>query len=594
MGDNSYTQLRLLFLLHSWKDTLDYSANTLEKAKNFEKYLREFFLTVKSVLRTLPHDSSGAFTKWSSPERKLNDAYIEKQAKFHEALCDNVDTFTALQHIRELVNICNSYIAERRDANASPNAFLLKTIAIFITNTLKIFGAIRASSDEIGFPVSSDSDGVDASNREKVIMPYIDAFAQFRDDVRKVAREQKVPDVLNLCDTVRDDVLPHLGVRLEDKEGQPTEIKLVDKETLLKEREEKIAMEEEKRIKKEKEKAKKEAEALAKEEAKKMPPTEMFKKETDKYSAFDDKGMPTHDHEGKEISKGQLKKLQKLWQAQEKKHNEYLSSLKSNDTDSSPEKMAKKETSSNPSSSNKKAAGDASATATPKTQTAVAVVDIPPPPTSGMAQNPDGTVGTLYHFNEHYRTHLIRIVANYSGHKITVITDPLEFKSEKFLKAFPLGKLPAFLLPDGEGLSESTAIASFISSPSFKNGSDLKSSAQIQQWISFSNNSILPAACSWVYPLMKIIEEDPVKIAAGKKDLEKSLSVLDDYLLFRTFLVGESVTLADIFVACDLLLPFKLVLSASVRKNFVNVTRWFVTVVNQKYAAEVLGKVKLC
>ena len=76
LRDNSYTQLRLLFLLHSWKDTLDYSANTLEKAKNFEKYLREFFLTVKSVLRTLPQDFSGAFTKWGSPEKKLNDAYI--------------------------------------------------------------------------------------------------------------------------------------------------------------------------------------------------------------------------------------------------------------------------------------------------------------------------------------------------------------------------------------------------------------------------------------------------------------------------------------------------------------------------------------
>ena len=81
----------------------------------------------------------------------------------------------------------------------------------------------------------------------------------------------------------------------------------------MKEREEKIKMEEEKRIKKEKEKAKKEAEALAKEEAKKMPPTEMFKKETDKYSAFDDKGMPTHDHEGKEISKGQLKVRLVVW-----------------------------------------------------------------------------------------------------------------------------------------------------------------------------------------------------------------------------------------------------------------------------------------
>lgn len=36
--------------------------------------------------------------------------------------------------------------------------------------------------------------------------------------------------------------------------------------------------------------------------------------------------MPTHDKEGKEVSKGQLKKLQKLYQAQEKKYAEYLAS----------------------------------------------------------------------------------------------------------------------------------------------------------------------------------------------------------------------------------------------------------------------------
>jgi cysteinyl-tRNA synthetase len=37
-------------------------------------------------------------------------------------------------------------------------------------------------------------------------------------------------------------------------------------------------------------------------------------------------GIPTHDAEGKELSKGQIKKLQKLQQNQEKKHNEYLQS----------------------------------------------------------------------------------------------------------------------------------------------------------------------------------------------------------------------------------------------------------------------------
>lgn len=38
-------------------------------------------------------------------------------------------------------------------------------------------------------------------------------------------------------------------------------------------------------------------------------------------------GLPTHDIEGKELSKGLLKKLQKLQQAQEKKYNEYLATV---------------------------------------------------------------------------------------------------------------------------------------------------------------------------------------------------------------------------------------------------------------------------
>jgi len=42
-----------------------------------------------------------------------------------------------------------------------------------------------------------------------------------------------------LCDGLRDDILPPLGVRLEDKEGARTVVKLVDPKVLMKEREEK-------------------------------------------------------------------------------------------------------------------------------------------------------------------------------------------------------------------------------------------------------------------------------------------------------------------------------------------------------------------
>lgn len=66
-------------------------------------------------------------------------------------------------------------------------------------------------------------------------------------------------DVLKLCDQVRDDTLPTLGVRLEDHDDRATAIKLVDREVLLREREEKLQQEELKR--KKKDQIKKEQEA---------------------------------------------------------------------------------------------------------------------------------------------------------------------------------------------------------------------------------------------------------------------------------------------------------------------------------------------
>ncbi len=48
-------------------------------------------------------------------------------------------------------------------------------------------------------------------------MPYLSSLATFRDAVRKEARSLKATNILAECDKLRDDVLPELGVRLEDK-----------------------------------------------------------------------------------------------------------------------------------------------------------------------------------------------------------------------------------------------------------------------------------------------------------------------------------------------------------------------------------------
>lgn len=48
-------------------------------------------------------------------------------------------------------------------------------------------------------------------------------------------------------------------------------------------------------------------------------PFDMFRSQGDKYGAFDDQGVPTHDASGNPITDSQRKKLRKQWLAQEKK-----------------------------------------------------------------------------------------------------------------------------------------------------------------------------------------------------------------------------------------------------------------------------------
>ena len=77
-------------------------------------------------------------------------------------------------------------------------------------------------------------------------------------------------------------------------------------------------------------------------------------------------------------------------------------------------------------------------------------------------------------------------------------------------------------------------------------------------------------------------------------DLAKALTSMDEYLLTRTFLVGDRITLADIMVVSTLLYPFKLVADKTYLKPYGNVQRWFTTCVNQPEFVSIVGKVQLC
>lgn len=319
LKQHTATQIRLVFLLHSWKDTLDYSVKTMDIAKQFEKMLNEFFLNVKDLMR---HQKSDEMVKFNKKDLALSEKFLAARQSVHSALCDNIDTRSSLDAIRELISNANVYI---RDNQSKVNVQLLEEIAIYITELLEVFGAIQKPKKSIGFPTAA-AGGESAGNKEEILMPYLTALADFRKAVRENAREVKATKILQLCDELRDEILPNLSVRMEDKEDR-TVLKLVDREVLMREREEKKQREEQKKaeqLAKLELQRQKEKEKL---EQMKINPADMFKSQTDKYSAFDETGLPTHDQEGKEISKGQQKKLTKLQQQQQTKYAEYLKSL---------------------------------------------------------------------------------------------------------------------------------------------------------------------------------------------------------------------------------------------------------------------------
>uniref|UniRef100_A0A674ILB0 GST C-terminal domain-containing protein n=1 Tax=Terrapene triunguis TaxID=2587831 RepID=A0A674ILB0_9SAUR len=157
----------------------------------------------------------------------------------------------------------------------------------------------------------------------------------------------------------------------------------------------------------------------------------------------------------------------------------------------------------------------------------------------------------------------------------------------------PLPKLPALESRPGVWVSGPAAVAQLLC-PERLRGQGPAGGALVQQWVSYADGEIAPAACAAAFSALGLAEQSKQVVERAVAELRRALAVLDGHLKLRTYLVAEAVTLADVTVACALLLPYKYVLDPPSRAPYPNVTRWFLTCVNQPQFQAVLGPVKLC
>lgn len=319
LENNSARQIRMCFLLAKYNAPMDYGDNTMSYAISIEKIFTEFFHNVKAVLR------EGKITdvqRWDSNARDLQLAVDKAIAAVDDALKDDFDTPTSIAALADLVKATNLYLEGCEAEKRVPVNLVVRNAAKFVTKMFKTFGLIPESSGvEIGFPVGGGDSG------EEKLTPVLDALIDFRSAVRDKARTNDTRGVLDECDKFRDDSLPPLGIRLEDKTGGKSVWKLADPAELLREKE---LLELEKQRKAAEKKAA--AEEKAKKDAmNKLSPEDFMKQltledsSTPKYSKFDESsGLPTHLHTGEELNKSQVKKANKEFQGQKKKYEKYL------------------------------------------------------------------------------------------------------------------------------------------------------------------------------------------------------------------------------------------------------------------------------
>lgn len=131
-----------------------------------------------------------------------------------------------------------------------------------------------------------------------------------------------------------------------------------------------------------------------------------------------------------------------------------------------------------------------------------------------------------------------------------------EGQRPEFLKMNPQGKVPT--LTDGDFLLwESNAIVQYLASQASDNPfwpSDARARADILRWQFWESTSWAPACIVFVFEniLKSILRRgapDPEELTKGEEKFHRCAKVLDSHLAKQPWLVGDSMTLADISVA---------------------------------------------
>ncbi|KAJ1933512.1 cysteinyl-tRNA synthetase, partial [Linderina pennispora] len=244
-------QIRIIFVLSRWDSPSYFKENSMHEAMAVEKTFDNFFSNTTALLRDyrVRAQESDGKRHFLEAEHELLGALKETKAQVHAALKDSFDTPTAMRSLQEIVNRTNVYLQRGRSA-IDPQ--IVEMVALYVTKIVRAFGLVAETPGQLIGWGSSVAGSEGPADRESVLLPVATALSDFRDAVREIALaggDKKA--ILALCDKLRDDDLPELGIVIDDHGDGRALVKFADPEELRREKAARQAAEDEKRARKE-------------------------------------------------------------------------------------------------------------------------------------------------------------------------------------------------------------------------------------------------------------------------------------------------------------------------------------------------------
>ena len=146
-------------------------------------------------------------------------------------------------------------------------------------------------------------------------------------------------------------------------------------------------------------------------------------------------------------------------------------------------------------------------------------------------------------------------------------------------------------------LSESLAISYYLAEtykPALL-GANSWEKSQVSQWVQYAANEIARFNKALIYPLFGFATYNKEEADQASKDIKEYLKVLNKHLEGKQFVVGNSITLADVELFNAVRGYFVFVIVEEQRKNlYPNIVSWFNQLASNESLVKAFGRTVLC